>query len=78
MGQNPGWNFAFNHPYSTGAITGLLSVPAAQAGVSSAAAFGAAAFPGVSLSYAGAQTFAGIVYASLSYDGAARNWRCSR
>jgi hypothetical protein len=47
-------------PLNVGA-TGDFSAPVADR-------FGAAGFPGVSLSYAGALTFAGIVYASLSYD----------
>jgi RHS repeat-associated protein len=67
MGQNPGWNFAFTHPYATAAATGLLAVPAAEAGTGAVAAFGAASYPGVGAAYAAQQAFAGTVYTALTF-----------
>jgi RHS repeat-associated protein len=47
MGQNPGWNFAMNHPYTTGATVAALSWPALETGLASGVAFKAATFSGV-------------------------------
>ena len=67
LGQSSsGWNFAMNHPYATGALTGLLAAPAAQAGVAGVAAFGAATYPGVGAAYAAKQAFAGVVYSTVA------------
>jgi RHS repeat-associated protein len=69
MGETPAWNFAFNHPYIAGfTVVGPLSAVAAGSGVSAAAAFGAAAYPGVGAGYAASQTFAGLIYSALTYD----------
>jgi RHS repeat-associated protein len=64
--ESPSWNFAFDHPYASGAVTGLLAVPVAESGTAAVAAFGAAAYPGVGAAYAAQQAFAGTVYAALS------------
>lgn len=66
MGQDPRWNFAFNHPYATGATVAALSWPALESGLASGVAFKAATFSGVGGGYAASQTFAGIVYAALA------------
>ncbi len=68
MGQNPGWNFAMNHPYTTGALTALGTYPAVVAGGEISAAYGMATFPGVSASFSAQQGFAGLVYSALAVD----------
>jgi RHS repeat-associated protein len=62
------WNFAFNHPYATGRVVGLLAVPAATAGVEGTVALGQAAYPGVSTAFSAAHLFAGTAYLYLAQD----------
>ena len=64
--SSPAWNFAFNHPYATGALTGLVSTAAAITGVDAVGAFGAASYPGVGTAYATKQLVAGTVYSALT------------
>ena len=65
--DNPGWNFAFTHPYAAGlAAVGPLSGVAAASGGEAAYAFWMAAAPGVGGAFAAQQTFAGLVYSALA------------
>jgi RHS repeat-associated protein len=68
MGQEPGWNFAFNHPITTGALVGVGSYPALVTGTEGAAALRMATWPGVSGSFAAQQGFASLVYGALTLD----------
>jgi hypothetical protein len=68
MGQEPGWNFAFNDPITVGALVGIGSYPALVSGGEGAAALRLATWPGVSASFAGHQGFASFVYGALALD----------
>jgi RHS repeat-associated protein len=68
--DSPGWNFAFNHPYTTGAAVALGSYPALMQSEAAVAAFQMAAYPGVGTAFAAQQTFAGLVYSTLTADSA--------
>jgi hypothetical protein len=72
MGQNPAWNFAFNHPYITAALTTVVTYGALQSGFAGAAALQAINDPGVGLAYSSQQAFAGGVYLTLSANGILR------
>lgn len=66
--DSSGWNFALNHPYTTGAITAVGSIPALISGGSAISAFQMAAYPGVGGLFAAQQAFAGLVYSALTLD----------
>jgi RHS repeat-associated protein len=67
MGQNPNWNFAFNHPVATGMLAvGPLSGVAAASGAEIIPAFNAATYAGVGAAYAAKQAFAALVYSALT------------
>ncbi len=69
LGQSsPAWNFAMNHPYTTGAIVGVASAGAAQAGLYGTVALKAAAYPGVGLSYSASRVVEGTAYLYLAQD----------
>jgi RHS repeat-associated protein len=66
MGQDPAWNFAFNHPITTGAMVAVGSYPALASGGAAAAAFNMALWPGVSATFAAQQATAGLFYSALT------------
>src|SRR5262249_12649998 len=68
MGQNPGWNFAFNHPYTTGALVAVGSYPALATGGSASEALSKATWPGVSGTFAAQQGIASLIYGALTVD----------
>jgi hypothetical protein len=69
MGQSPGWNFAFDHPYTTGALVALGTYPALVSGGEGIAAFlRMATWAGVSGTFAAQQAFATSVCAALTVD----------
>ena len=64
--SSPGWNFAFNHPITTGGIVAVGAIPALYSGGSAASAFEMATYPGVGGTFAAQQGFAGLVYSALT------------
>ena len=67
--QSSGWNFAFNHPYTTGAVVGVGSIPALYSGVEAggaAYAAGLATYLGGGASFIAQQSFAALVYSVLT------------
>jgi RHS repeat-associated protein len=66
--DSDGWNFAFNHPYTTGALVGLGTYPALVSGGEGIAAVRMATWPGVSTGFAAKQGFAALVYGALTLD----------
>src|SRR6266481_3380421 len=67
--QSPAWSFAIDHPYTTGAVTGLVSGAAAISGVDAFVAYktaGTAWYGGAGASYVAKQLFAGTVYSTLT------------
>ena len=69
LGQSsPTWNFAMDHPYTAGAVTGLASAGAAQAGLYGVVAYKAVAFPGVGAGYVASRVVEGSVYLYLAQN----------
>ena len=69
LGQtSPAWNFAMNHPYTTGAVVGVASAGAAQAGLYGTVALKAAAYPGVGIGYSASRVAQGSAYLYLAQD----------
>jgi len=69
LGQSSsGWNFAMNHPYTSGALVAVGTYPALVSGGAGAAALRMATWPGVSAPFAAQHGFAALVYGALTAD----------
>jgi RHS repeat-associated protein len=66
------WNFAVNHPYTSGTAAGVFSASAAQAGLYGLVAIKSAVYPGVGLAYAATHIAEGAGYLYLA-QGSLRN-----
>ena len=66
LGQDPGWKFALNHPYTTGALVALGTYPALVTAGEGIAAYTMATWAGVGTTFAAQQGFASSVYAALT------------